>query len=116
MAAPGRNLTYRSRIGRRQDGLAVMLQVGQSHACGVGWRQPPLLRSQEDAGGASDKIYTTRCDHRLVEVVDVVTEVSLRCPVGAEILQVQVTADQNVWPDLRGLQLGPVADEQVIRS
>ena len=52
-------------------------------------------------------------DHRLVEVIEVVAEISLVGPMGAEVFQVQVAADEDVRAGIQRTEFGPVAAKQV---
>ena len=101
--------------GGLEDGLAIALEVGQGDAGRLRRCQHPLLGGQEDAGRASDQVQAARGDCRVVEVVDIEVEVPLRGPVGAEVLQVQVAAEQDIGADIGRAQLGPGLGEQMIR-
>ena len=52
--------------------------------------------------------------HRLVEVIQVVAEISLRGPVGAEVFEMQVAGDQDIRTDIQGPEFRPVLAKQVI--
>src|SRR5208283_1211527 len=108
VTAAGGDLAHSPRPSRIENGPAVLIQIGQGHGGGGRRCQLPLLGGQENAGRAPDQVQAAGSDHRLVEVVDVVTEVPFGRSVGAEVLQVQVAADQDVRPNLRRAQLGPV--------
>ncbi len=96
LAVTGGDLAHGPRSGRLENGPAVLIQISQGQGGGGRRCQFPLLGGQEDAGRATDEVHAAGSDHRFVEVVDVVTEVSFGRSVGAEVLQVQVTADQDV--------------------
>ena len=114
MAAVGNDLVDGTAFDCLEHGVAVVFQIRQSHAGGLARLELPLFRGQDDAGRAADDVEAARSDDRLVEVVEVVAEISLRGPVGAEVFQVQVAGDQDVRTDIQGPEFGPVPAKQVI--
>ena len=64
--------------------------------------------------GATDQIEAARADEGLVEVVDVVEEIAVVGPVGAEVLQVEVAADEDRGADVGRTEARPVGGEQVV--
>ena len=98
---------------RSDDRRPVAVKEGQQGAHGLDRGVFPELRGEQDARRAADQIEAARGDEGLVEVVDVVEEIAVVGPVGAEVLEMEVTADEDRGADVGRPQVRPVGSEQV---
>src|SRR5262245_2020241 len=94
------------------DCLSVRIEIIQHHRRAVSRSELPGLGGEEGARRAAHHIEAARSDNGLIEVIDVVAHGAVGRDVGAEVLEVQIPADERARPWLARPELLPRSRKQ----
>jgi hypothetical protein len=109
-----RNLANLSVVRRLDHRCPIASQKRKRGAHGLDGGNLPDFGGQQNTRRAADQVQAAGGDERFVEVVNVVAKVAVVGLVRAEILQVQVAADQDRGPHVAHANQRPARRKQVV--